>query len=63
MGPKFLTIYHMSCGHMTDHALIYAKFYIFGLQPNNQLSKYFSLSSSLNVAENYPKLIGVFWNV
>lgn len=36
MGQIFWKIYHVSCGHMIDHALIYAKFYIFGLQPDNQ---------------------------
>ena len=28
MGESFLTIYHVSCDHMINHALIYAKFYI-----------------------------------
>ena len=26
MGEIFLTIYHVSCGHMINHALIYANF-------------------------------------
>ena len=60
MGQNVLMIYHVSCDDMIDHALIYAKFYVFGLQPDNQHQKYYSLPSSLIVAENYTKFIGVF---
>ena len=31
MEQNFVTIYRVSCGHMIDHALIYAKFHIFRL--------------------------------
>ena len=60
MGQNFLTIGHVSCGHMIDHALIYAKFDIIGLQPDNRRQKYSSLLPSLNITETDPNLIGVF---
>ena len=57
MGQNFLMIFHVSFGHMIDHAQIYAQFNIFGLQPENRRQKYSSLFPSLNIAENYPGLL------
>ena len=62
MGQIFFTIFHVSCGHMIYHALIYAKFNIFGLPPDNRRQKCSSLFPSLNIAENDSNLIGFFLN-
>ena len=62
MGQNVWTICHVSCGHMVDHALIYANFDIFGLQPDNRPQKYSSLFPSLDIAETDPNLIGFFVN-
>lgn len=65
MGQDFLMIYHVSCGQMIDHALIFANVMIYSdynvmINVRNSL---FFLFLSLNIIENYPNLIGVFWKL
>ena len=59
-------IYHVSCGHMIDHDLIYTNFHFSDYNLIFNANILFFLFLCRHIAENYPKLISflgkLFWH-